>query len=132
MGIITKWDDSNNTRVLLEFETTWTWNDLDQALEQTDNLLATVTHVVDIIIDLEGADIPKDYIKAAQRLLTDPSMGMRPNEGHRVVVGANKWMRTAYNTLQKTFSKQLKGREVLFANDLSQARGMLYSMRLEN
>ncbi|MGB7339343.1 MAG: hypothetical protein WBC91_10665 [Phototrophicaceae bacterium] len=132
MAIIAKWDDSNQTRVLLEFETTWTWDEFDQALERTDNLLATVSHTVDIIIDLEGAEIPNDYLKAAQRLLTDPSMGMRPNEGHRVVVGANKWIRTAYNTLQKTFSKQLQGREILFANDLSQARGMLYSMRLGN
>jgi len=132
MAIITKWDDTNKTRVLIEFETSWSWDELDIALEATDNLLADVPHIVDIIIDLEGSEIPKDYLKAAQKLLTHPNTDMRPNEGNRVVVGANKWMRTAYQTLAKTFSNQLNGREVLFANDLSHARGMIYSMRLDS
>ncbi|MEL6406609.1 MAG: hypothetical protein AAFR81_19725 [Chloroflexota bacterium] len=130
MAIVTKWDDSNKTRVLMEFESSWTWGELDAALEMTDNFLAEVEHQVDVIIDLEGSNIPGDFMKAAQRLLTDPAMGMRPNEGNRVVVGASDWMRKAYNTLSKAFSKQLDGREVLFASDVSQARGMLYSMRL--
>ena len=69
MAIITKWDDTNKTRVLIEFETSWTWEQLDSALEATDNLLAGVPHIVDIIIDLEGSEIPKDYLKAAQKLL---------------------------------------------------------------
>ncbi|MEL6527531.1 MAG: hypothetical protein AAFQ07_17655 [Chloroflexota bacterium] len=130
MAIVTKWDDSNKTRVLMEFESSWTWDELDAALEKTDNFLAEVEHQVDVIIDLEGSNIPGDFMKAAQRLLTDPAMGMRPNEGNRVVVGASDWMRKAYNTLSKAFNKQLDGREVLFASDVSQARGMLYSMRL--
>lgn len=132
MAIITKWDANDKTRVLMEFETTWSWDELYEALEKTDNFLASVSHRVDVIIDLEGSEIPKDYLKAAKLLLTDPEMGVRPNEGNRVVVGASKWMRTAYNTLQKTFSKTLEGRAVLFANDLSHARGMIYSMRLDN
>ena len=131
MAINTKWDDSNQTRILMEFETTWTLNDLYEALEKTDSFLAGVSHRVDVIIDLEGAEIPKDYLNMAKLLLTNPDMQMRPNEGNRVVVGANKWIRTAYSTLQKTFSKYLEGREVLFANDLSHARGIIYSMRLD-
>lgn len=132
MAIISKWDNSDKTRVLMEFETSWTWDELDSALETTDSLLAQVTHQVDIIIDLEGSSIPKDFMKAARKLLTNPEMEMRPNEGSRVVVGASNWMRNAYQTIQKTFSKRLDGREVLFANDLSHARGMLHSMRLSD
>ena len=132
MAINTKWDDSNQTRILMEFETTWSLEDLYKALETTDSFLAGVSHRVDVIIDLEGAEMPKDYLNIAKLLLTNPDMEMRPNEGNRVVVGASKWMRTAYGTVQKTFSKYLEGREVLFANDLSHARGMIYSMRLDN
>ncbi len=132
MAINTKWDDSNQTRILMEFETTWSLEDLYKALETTDSFLAGVSHRVDVIIDLEGAEMPKDYLNIAKLLLTNPDMEMRPNEGNRVVVGASKWMRTAYGTVQKTFSKYLEGREVLFANDLSHARGMIYSMRLDS
>ena len=131
MAIHTKWDDSNQTRILMEFETSWSLDDLYKALEATDTFLAGVSHRVDVIIDLEGAEMPKDYLNIAKLLLTNPEMEMRPNEGNRVVVGASKWMRTAYSTLQKTFSKHLEGRGVLFANDLTHARGMIYSMRLD-
>ena len=69
----------------------------------------------------------KDFLNAAKNLLANPER--RDNEGNRVVVGASDFMRTAYQTLKGAFGKQLTGREVLFANDLSHARTMLFSMR---
>jgi hypothetical protein len=127
MAINTKWDDAKQTRVLVEFETSWTWAELDDALAAIDRLILSVTHTVDIIIDLEGSSIPKDFLNAAKNLLANPER--RDNEGNRVVVGASDFMRTAYQTLKGAFGKQLTGREVLFANDLSHARTMLFSMR---
>jgi hypothetical protein len=127
MAINTKWDDAKQTRVLMEFETSWTWAELDNALEAADKLILSVSHTVDIIIDLEGTTIPKDFLNAAKKILANPEQ--RANEGSRVVVGASDWMRSAYQTIKGAFSKQLTGREVLFANDLSHARSMLYSMR---
>lgn len=130
MAINVQWDNQQKTRVLMEFETSWTWDELDDALEATDDLLGLVPHQVDIIIDLEGSNIPKDFMRAAKQIITNPDMDKRPNEGNRVVIGANQWMRKAYQTIQKTFTKRLEGREVLFANDLSHARGLLHNMRL--
>jgi hypothetical protein len=127
MAINTKWDDAKQTRVLVEFETSWTWAELDDALAAIDRLILSVSHSVDIIIDLEGSTIPKDFLNAAKNILANPER--RDNEGSRVVVGASDWMRTAYQTLKGAFGKQLAGREVLFANDLSHARTMLFSMR---
>jgi hypothetical protein len=127
MAINTKWDDTKQTRVLVEFETNWTWAELDDALAAIDRLILSVSHTVDIIIDLEGSSIPKDFLNAAKNILANPER--RDNEGSRVVVGASDWMRTAYQTLKGAFGKQLAGREVLFANDLSHARTMLFSMR---
>jgi hypothetical protein len=127
MGILVRWDDQAHTRILIEFETSWTWTDLDQALQQADHLIGSVPQSVDIIIDVEGSSLPGDFLNAAKNLLANPAP--RANEGRRVVVGASSLIRTAYQTLQKTFSARLTGREVLFANDLAQARSMLYSMR---
>ena len=127
MAINTKWDDAKQTRVLVEFESSWTWAELDDALAAIDRLILSVTHTVDIIIDLEGSSIPKDFLNAAKNLLANPER--RDNEGNRVVVGASDFMRTAYQTIKGAFGKQLTGREVLFANDLSHARTMLFSMR---
>jgi hypothetical protein len=127
MGINTKWDDAKQTRVLVEFESSWTWAELDNALEATDKLILSVSHTVDIIIDLEGTSIPKDFMAAAKKILANPER--RDNEGNRVVIGASDFMRSAYQTLKGAFGSKLVGREVLFANDLSHARSMLFSMR---
>jgi hypothetical protein len=127
MAINTKWDDAKQTRVLVEFESSWTWAELDDALAAIDRLILSVNHTVDIIIDLEGSKIPKDFLTAAKNLLANPER--RDNEGNRVVIGASDFMRTAYQTLKNTFGSKLLGREVLFANDLSHARSMLFSMR---
>ena len=127
MGINTKWDDAKQTRVLVEFETSWSWKELDDAFEAIDKLILSVTHNVDIIIDLEGTSIPKDFMNAAKKILANPER--RDNEGNRVVIGASDFMRSAYQTLKGAFGNKLAGREVLFANDLSHARSMLFSMR---
>lgn len=130
MAIRTVWDNTSKQTVLVEFETEWTWSDLEAAIEKTDQLIASTPNNVDIIIDVEGSSIPKDFMTAAKNLLANPEP--RGNEGRRIVVGAGKMMRTAYNTIQKTFGEKLVGRELLFADDLTQARAILYSLRLED
>jgi len=129
MGILTTWDDTAKTRVLIEFETTWTWDELESAIEAVDQMIGSVAHQVDVMIDVEGSTLPKDFLSAAKNLLANPEG--RPNEGSRVVIGAGKVIRTAYQTVQKTFGEKLVGREIVFAEDLPQARSLLYSMRMK-
>ncbi|MDQ7023991.1 MAG: hypothetical protein Q9P01_03310 [Anaerolineae bacterium] len=130
MAIETLWDDSSKTRIRIEFETSWTWDDLETALIKTDDFLASVAHSVDIIIDLEGSSLPKDFMNAAKNLLQNPVP--RDNEGYRIVVGVNNMMQKAYQAIQSAFGEKLAGRDILFAQDLSQARSMLYSIRLND
>lgn len=130
MAINTFWDDGKKTRVLVEFETSWSWDELESAIHEIDQFIASVHHNVDIIIDVEGSNLPNDFMKAAKGLLNS-SDDARDNEGHRIIVGASDTIRKAYQTFANTFGKRLIGREVLFANDLSHARAMLHSMRLK-
>ena len=130
MAINTFWDDGKKTRVLVEFETSWSWDELENAIRQIDQFIASVQHNVDIIIDVEGSTLPNDFMKAAKGLLNSND-DARDNEGHRIIVGASDTIRKAYQTFANTFGKRLIGREVLFANDLSHARAMLHSMRLD-
>ncbi|MAU13155.1 MAG: hypothetical protein CL607_25280 [Anaerolineaceae bacterium] len=129
MAIVTRWDNRDKTAILLEFESEWNWEDLEQALLDADAYIISVPHQVDIIIDVEGSAIPKDFINAIKQLIQSNGDDARHNEGHRIVVGANKTVRTIYNTAQKTFAKQLDGRELLFAADLRDARAILRSLR---
>ncbi len=129
MAIVTRWDNKKKTIILLEFESEWTWDELEEAVRKADSLIGSVEHFVDLIIDLEGAAIPRDILTGAKNLLA--SGEARPNEGARVVVGANGALRTIYQTLQKTLNNDAEGREVLFAPNLSDARAIIRGLALD-
>lgn len=127
MAIVTLWDNRDKTAVRLEFESEWKVADLESAIQTTDELIGSVEHQVDIIIDIEGASLPKDFMSLAKQLLANPQP--RPNEGNRVIVGANNIVRSGYSAIQKAFGEKLAGREVLFAANLGEARAMLRNLR---
>ena len=129
MAIVTRWDNKKKTIILLEFESEWTWDELEDAVQRADNLIGSVENFVDLIIDLEGAAIPRDILTGAKNLLA--SGEARPNEGARVVVGANGALRTIYQTLQKTLNNDVNGREVLFADSLTDARAIIRGLALD-
>ncbi len=129
MAIITRWDNKMKTVILLEFESEWTWEELEAAVQRADGLIGSVEHFVDLIIDLEGTTIPRDVLTAAKTLLA--SGEARPNEGTRVVVGANGALKTIYQTIQKTFNSAVEGREVLFAPNIADARAIVRGMALD-
>lgn len=93
MGIITRWDDKQQTIVLLEFETSWTLDDLKQAVQEADALIGSVDHRVDLLIDIEDSRMPSDFMGMARVLLAEGEA--RANEGRRVVVGASVMFRQA-------------------------------------
>lgn len=129
MAINTRWDDKKKSIVLLEFETEWSWADLEEAIQKADALIGSVENFVDLIIDLEGTSIPKDIMSAAKALLA--SGEARPNEGARVVVGANGAMKTIYQALQKTLNTAVDGREILFAPSISDARAIIRGLTMD-
>jgi hypothetical protein len=127
MGIVTTWDNRDKTTVRMEFESEWTVQDLEGAIQATDTYISSVAHQVDVIVDIEGANLPKDFMNLAKGLLENPQP--RANEGNRVVVGAGSVVKSAYNTIQKVFGEKIVNREVLFAANLPEARGMLKQRR---
>lgn len=129
MAIVTRWDNKKKTVVLLEFESEWSWDELEGAVQKADQLIGSVEHFVDLIIDLEGTNIPRDVLTAAKTLLA--SGEARPNEGARVVVGANGAIRTIYQTIQKTFNNAVEGREILFAPSMADARAIIRGLALD-
>lgn len=129
MAIVTRWDNKKKSIILLEFESEWTWDELEEAVQKADKLIGSVEHYVDLIIDLEGASIPGDILNGAKNLLA--SGEARPNEGARVVVGANSALQSFYQILQKTLHSNVNGREVLFAASLSDARAIIRGLALD-
>lgn len=126
MAIVTRWDNKAKSAILLEFESEWTWADLEGAVQKADGLIGSVEHRVHFIVDLEGAAIPGDLLTGAKKLLANGEA--RPNEGSRVVVGASGALVTIYQGLRKTLGSGVMEREVLFATSLADARAILRGM----
>ncbi len=129
MAIVTRWDTKAKSTILLEFESEWTWEDLEAAVAKADGMIGSVERRVHFIVDLEGASIPGDILSGAKKLLANGEA--RPNEGSRVVVGANGALVTIYQTLKKTLSGDVQDREVLFASSLADARAILRGLDMD-
>jgi hypothetical protein len=127
MGINTRWDNRDKTTILMEFETEWSFGDLEDAIRRVDEMIISVEHQVDVLIDVEGAKLPKDVMNMAKMLISTGEA--RANEGNRIVVGASSVVRQGYTAIVKMFPDKLNGRQILFADDLSHARAVLNSLR---
>lgn len=124
MGIQIKWANPRQTIIQLTLERGWTWDDLYDAIRQADRLITSVPHTVNMVIDIEKAGgLPRDFMKVAGDVFA--SGDARPNEGQKIVVGANWLIQTAYSGFQKVYGHKLKDRPFLFAPTLDAAYAML-------
>src|SRR5690606_1256215 len=113
----------------LQFEPGWAWDDLYLAISQADERIISVSHTVDLIIDIrEAGGLPKDFMSAARDIFAQGEA--RPNEGARVVVGANWLIRTAYQGFLKIYGHKLENRPFLFAATLEEAQTLLENPEL--
>ncbi|MCB9457710.1 MAG: hypothetical protein H6671_17130 [Anaerolineaceae bacterium] len=124
MSITTAWGNPEQTVIHLTFKRGWTWAQLKTAVAQADDLLTSVDHTVDLLIDIrEAGGVPGDFLSAAGELFA--SGEARANEGRKIVLGAGPLIRTAYNGLVRVYGYRMKNRPFVFAANWSQAQGML-------
>ena len=45
MAIVTRWDNKKKTVILLEFESEWDWDELEEAVHKADQLIGSVEHL---------------------------------------------------------------------------------------
>lgn len=124
MSIQIKWANPEQTAILLEFERGWSWDDLYGAIKRADNLITSVSHTVNLIIDIRQAGgLPRDFMRVASDVFEQGEA--RPNEGMKIVVGAGWLIQGAYNTFQKVYGHRLQNRPFIFASSLDEAYTML-------
>ena len=127
MNIEVNWANNTQTAIHLTFQRGWTWDHLDQALNQADAMIGSVEHTVNVIIDIRnGGGIPRDFFTVAGELFAQGNP--RANEGQRVVVGAGRMMRAVYRGLLNVYGGQLQNRPFLFASTLEEAHRLLQSV----
>lgn len=121
MPIQVSWDNSQQNIIHIRLGRGWTWDDLQDAIQQADDLIVSVPQVVHLLIDIrEAGGLPRDWISRAGQLFTQGEA--RPNEGQKFVVGANLLIRAAYQGYATLYGQE---RPFQFAVTLDEAREMI-------
>lgn len=123
MAIQVQWDDEHQQIIRVEVEGRWSWDELQSTLEHTIEMMDTVPHKVDFIIDVSRSHlIPSGATQAAQSVATPET---HPNEGIKVVVGANALMRIGYEAYRRINWSLGKNQEFHFAKTQQEARTLI-------
>ena len=123
MAIQTQWDDDQKQVIRVEIEGRWSWDELQSALERTIEMMDSVPHKVDFIIDVSRSSlIPRGATQAAQSVATPET---HRNEGVKVIVGANALMRIAYEAYRRINKSLGKNQEFHFAKTREEARALI-------
>lgn len=91
MTISVGWDNDEQTVLCYQFNGTWTWEDMEVALETGFSLTESVTHKVHVVADMRhSGELPHGLILKINKVL----MVAPANRGNIVLVGANSEMKT--------------------------------------
>lgn len=116
------WDNLEQTIVRWDFVGDWDWKMFQEAQQQSDKLLQSVEHRVDIIGDVRNSPVlPKNafgnYNKFQRNTLD--------NKGWIILVGANPFVKSMVTIFDKLH--RVSGLGFAFADTPEEARAMLAS-----
>lgn len=115
------WDDSQKTTLRYTFVDPWTWNDYHATNIKRDALFASVTHMVDIILDFtDGKHIPSQAMTHFRKAAAWDD----PKRGVVIVVGVNMMLQALANIMISVYP-QAALKTPRPAKDLEDARRMI-------
>jgi len=97
MSILVGWTNSDKDTIQCVIQGSWTWLEMEAALEQSFMLTESVTHLVDVIVDLRHSQpFPDDgllFFKNALKVLPE-------NRGNIIIVGGGNSLRSLVSLLK--------------------------------
>jgi len=123
MGIRTSWDSEAKTTLRIVYEGSWTWEDFHKAHEEGNNLIKSVSHRVDVIIDISNSRLMPSGALSRGKHITDAKPA---NQGMTAVVGANCFIQSLYDLFRKVYRKDFN---LFYAPSLEEARARLLEQR---
>ncbi len=119
MPVSVIWDNEEQTIIRYVFEGRWTLDELFVVMEQEDQMIASVEHMVDIIVDFQNSGTVPDHLIANFPKIFESSSASHPNVGITVIVGAAGFAEMLANIFSKVFTRMVT------ASTLEQARAII-------
>lgn len=128
MKVNVDWDNDEQSIVRYTFDSDWNWQDLYAAMDNAGKMIETVSHRVDVLMDLSNANIiPKNAISQIKRGYDNPKS---PNIGVTVVVTPNSFMNAIVLMAKKVWGD--KGEwELEFVKTLDEAYSTIQKRKTE-
>ncbi len=100
MAVNVVWEDEQKEVLLLVFDAPWTLRDFQNAVRLSYEMMDTVDHAVNVIIDLrKGKEFPSNFITSLRRAVREP----HPHNGLMALVGVNSFIRAFFDVFRRLY-----------------------------
>jgi hypothetical protein len=105
MSVAVVWDDDEKSIIRFIFEGSWTLDELYTAFDEQSQMLDSVDHKVDVIVDFrESNAVPEHLIGNFSRIFQS-SGSSHPNTGMTVLVGVGGFAQILADLFSKFFAR---------------------------
>jgi hypothetical protein len=119
MTVSVSWFNGEKTLIIYKFEGRWGWDDLYQAIDEAVVLLDSVSHRVDIMLDLtQSGSVPNLNANGLKYVANAPTT-THPNMGIFVMVGMKPFVRISFDIFSRIYPRAT--RQYRLANTLEDA-----------
>ena len=113
MGVVVDWTDAEKKIIRYDFPGQWTWDELYEAMNQVNEMMATVPYNVYVVISFERS---KGIPPGALTHLRIGTLKAAPNWGGGVFIGVSSLLAALLNTFT-AINKKLGERYAIAKND---------------
>lgn len=126
MPVTVDWDNPNQTTLCYTFRGRWTWDDFHAIVDESETFWESVSHPVDIIVDVAETDLPPGDPLPHLQMLQEKYR--KPNVGHTVIIGVRGIFRVLADAFVSLFNQTAAGK-FFFADSIEEARTILQDQR---
>ncbi len=117
------WLDRDHRVILHTFEPGWSWADFLEASRLSARMMDTVDHLVDIIADGRGVELPDRALTIMPQIAKNSATLNHPNGGRYVLVGLSRVVRTFVEVYMNVFKNH--SQKIFFVSTFVEAYEIL-------
>lgn len=121
----TEWDNDDKTVLRVTYHPGWSWNDLEENMTVEQDMLDSVPHRVDVIIDVRGTRLPPGAIRRLPKIAQSPPY-THPNSGAVLMVGSPVFLKEVIGVYKRVYGQAAK---LTMVQTLDEARAWITHKR---
>ncbi len=127
MGVVVDWTDAEKKIIRYDFPDQWSWDDLYNAMNRVNEMMATVPHTVYVVISFEKS---KGIPPGALTHMRIGTLKGAPNWGGGVFIGVSTLLKALLNTF--TLINKKMGERYAIAQSQDEAMNIINKWRGNN